>query len=202
MEPFYWLNNCLTTENRQSCPYSLKTLAAHFPPSSVPLVGLFLSSTVREVRKSFPPRSPFDDPAWTHTIDVRTPHPGQIDVLTPTYHGRIDDLLLAPHLPACSPNCCVALSAPLRLRETTATVHHSFWHTIFCGLLPSWDVTPAWGGGSLPVFVMSTDHFTVCCRSAGLVRYGKLSTSKRQSVFCEAFGCCFSLLQLRSSLSL
>jgi len=177
MEPFYWLNNWLTTENRQSCPDSLETLGALFPPSSVPLVGLFLSSTVLEVRKSLSPRSPFDDLAWTHTIDVRTPHPCRIDVLTPTHHGRIDDHLLAPHLPACSPNCCVALAAPLRLRETTATVHHSFWLTISCGLLPSWDLTPACGGGSLPVFVVNTDHFTVCYRSAGLVRYGKLSTS-------------------------
>jgi len=166
-------------DNRESAKLSLLAgdPSSSFPPVLSASCGPVLSSTVLEVRKSHPPMSPFDDLAWTHTIDVRTPHPFRIDVLTPTHHGRIDDLLLAPHLPACSPNCCVALAAPLRLRETTATVHHSFWLIISCGLLPSWNVTPAWGGGSLPVFVMSTDHFTVCCRSAGLVRYGKLSTS-------------------------
>ena len=113
MEPFYSLNNWLTTKTRKSCPDSLETLAAHFLPSSVPLVGLFLSSTVLEVRKSLPLRSPFDDLAWTHASDVRTPHPCRIDVLTPTHHGRIDDHLLSPHLPDCSQNCCVALAAPL-----------------------------------------------------------------------------------------
>jgi len=168
MEPFYWLNNCLTTENRQSSPDSLETLAAHFFASSVPLVVLFLTSTVLKLRKSLTPSSSFDDFRWTHTIDVRTPHPCQIDVVTPTHHGRIDDQLLAPHLPACCPNWCAALAAPLRLHETTATVHHSFWLTISCGLFASWDNAPAWGGGSLPVFVVSTDHFTVCCRTAGL----------------------------------
>ena len=166
-------------DNRESA--KLSRLAgdpcSSFPPVLRASCGPIFVIHCSEVRKSLPPRSLFDDLAWTRTIDVRTPHPCRIDVLTPTHHGRIDDHLLAPHLPACSPNCCVALAAPLRLRETTATVHHSFWLTISCGLLPSWDVTPAWGGGSLPVFVVSTDHFTVCCRSAGLVRYGKLSTS-------------------------
>jgi len=48
MEPFSWLNNWLTTEDRRSCPDSQTTLAAHFAPSSVLLVGLFLSSTVQK----------------------------------------------------------------------------------------------------------------------------------------------------------